>query len=112
MGILSNGDRVIVDRKKVVGYFLSRTHPVGRCKSAFLAQLGFSYANADELEAAIKRIAAEGNVVESSDTGFGTKYIVQAELEGPAASTPINLICIIEAGMENPRLASIYPVSI
>lgn len=110
--MLSNGDRVTVDRKKVVGYFLSRTHPVGRCKSAFLSQLGFSYANADELEAAIRKIAAEGTVVESSDTGFGTKYLVQAELAGPAASALVNLICIIEAGMENPRLASIYPVDI
>lgn len=94
----------------MVGYFLSRTHPVGRCKSAFLAQLGFSYANADEMETAIKKLAAAGNVVESTDTGFGTKYLVEAQLEGPTASAPVRLICIIEAGMENPRLASIYPV--
>jgi hypothetical protein len=57
---LPNADHAVVDERKVRDYLLSRSHPVGRFKAAFLARGGFSNDSVDLLIAELLNIAAHG----------------------------------------------------
>jgi hypothetical protein len=106
---LPNHDAAGIDRRKVIGYLLSRTHPVGRSKAEFFEPLGFQQSQPEVLEIELKRIARDENVIAAEDTGLGTRYIVQGQLTGPAAAARIVTAWIIDHGSELPRLVTVWP---
>jgi len=108
---LPNHDAAGVDRRKVTGYLLSRTHAVGRAKAEFFEPLGFQQSHPELLEVELKRIARDENVVATEDTGFGTRYIVPGHLTGPVAAAHIVTVWIIDHGSELPRLVTVWPAS-
>lgn len=59
---LPKAESVRIDERKVRGYLLSQTHPVGRFKARVFAALGFDEATADAFVGDLRRIAAEGEV--------------------------------------------------
>jgi hypothetical protein len=73
---LPKADEVQIDRQKVSDYLLSPMHPVGRFKARVFKALGFDQSILDAFVAEVRRIAAEGDVVEVEDFAFGRKYTV------------------------------------
>lgn len=89
------------------GYLLSPTHPVGRFKARVFAALGFSEATADAFITEIRRIAADGEVLEVQDTEFGRKYTVPGELKGPAGAAQVLTVWIQNPGQTEVRLVTV-----
>jgi hypothetical protein len=106
---IPNSERAVVDRRKLTDYLLARSHPVGRGKSRFFERLGFSNNDPEALEAALCSLAAGSDQVTQQDTGFGTKYIADGQLRGPAGTAQVRTIWIIDAGAEIPRFVTAYP---
>jgi hypothetical protein len=106
---LPGADNVRIDDLKVRGYLLSPSHPVGRFKARFFAALGFSSATADLFVTELRRIAAVGDVQDAEDIGFGRKYTVPGELQGPAGHAQVLTVWIVETGQHQARLVSVHP---
>ncbi len=79
---LPNHERAIVPQRKITDYLLSSTHRDGRSKAAFFTRFGFSVEAWEEFAAALRRHAADHDVVETEDTPFGTSYTVEGVLVG------------------------------
>ncbi len=102
-------DRVRIDERKIRGYLLSPTHPVGRFKARVFAALGFDQTNAQAFVAEVRRIAATGEVSEVEDTEFGLKYTVPGDLKGPAGTVRVLTVWIEEAEQAEVRLVTVRP---
>ncbi|MGH7468086.1 MAG: DUF6883 domain-containing protein [Longimicrobiales bacterium] len=93
----------------MTNYLLSPTHPTGRAKAKFLFSLGFNQAEPELLAAAFRQLILGPAQVEAHDTSFGTKYIVNGDLVGPARHAPVRTVWIIERGTQLPRFVTAYP---
>ena len=103
------GDRVRIDERKIRGYLLSPTHPVGRFKARVFAVLGFDLTNTEAFIAEIRRIVATGEVSGVEDTEFGPKYTVPGDLRGPAGTAQVVTVWIQEDGQTEVRLVTVRP---
>ena len=106
---LPGADQVRIGDRKVRGYLLSRTHPVGRFKARVFAALGFSETTAELFVAEIRRIAAAGEIDEVEDTEFGRKYTVPGDLRGPGGVSRVLTVWFQEPGVAQVRLVSVRP---
>ena len=108
---LPNKEKAYVDRKKLTGYLLAESHPVGRTKARVFRKMGFSREEPELLEEAILSIANFQDVVELTRSKFGTKYVVDGQLQGPTGNAlHIRTVWIIEKGEEIPRFITAYPL--
>jgi len=106
---LPGADKVEIDERKVRGYLLSRSHPVGRFKARVFAALGFDEAAWPAFVAELRRIALEGEVDEVTDFEFGRKYTVPGELKGPVGSAQVLTVWIQLKGHPEVRLVTVRP---
>jgi hypothetical protein len=105
-----NASSARIEFEKITSYLLSDTHPVGRAKARFFQGLGFQASRPEALLASLLRVAREGEVLDQEITVFGTKYMVDGTLEGPAGiSAPVRTIWILERDSVSPRLVTAYP---
>lgn len=95
---LPSAEAVQIDERKVRGYLLSRTHPVGRFKAHVFAALGFHEGTLEAFVAELRRIALVGEVAEVEDIEFGRKYTVPGELLGPIGSAQVLTVWIWRQG--------------
>jgi len=70
---LPNAEHAVVDERKVQDYLLSRSHPVGRFKAAFLARGGFNSDYANLLITELLNLAAHGECQPGEATEYGQK---------------------------------------
>jgi len=68
----------VIAKEKITHYLL--VPRVKDDKSKFLAQAGFSQANPEALEAAIRRLIAIESATEDGESEYGTSYRVEGEL--------------------------------
>ena len=106
---LPRAEKVQIDARKVRGYLLSQTHPVGRFKARVFAAVGFDDTKTDAFIAELRRIAVAGEVAEVEDTEFGRKYTVAGDLKGPAGSVQVLTVWIQEPGQADVRLVTVRP---
>lgn len=107
---LPNGDRAVIDSRKIREYLLFPEHPVGRFKAAWFKGLGFTRENWQDLDAELRRIAAEGEAETGKRTAYGQKYAVRATITGPAGRVAEVLsIWIILDGKDVPRFVTVFP---
>ena len=100
-----------IHQKKITGYLLSTTHRHGRGKAAFFARYGFSAQHWETLAEALRRHAAENEIVKTEQTPFGTRYIIEGPLQAPNGERPyLRVVWFIEQGQTTPRLATAYPL--
>ena len=100
---LPNGRAARVDRKKLEGYLLSSTHPIGRSKAQFFLAVGFSEKEVAILERALLEVAGTGEVAETTTSPHGV-------LSTPSGRrVKLRTIWIVEAGDTSPRLVTAYP---
>lgn len=107
---LPNGDKAIVDGRKVREYLLSPSHPVGRFKSRFFVGLGFGPEHWRELAAGLRQLAGRDEAQVAEVTEYGRKYLVIGALTGPAGrSADVVSVWIVPQGDDIPRLVTVYP---
>jgi hypothetical protein len=80
---LPNKSRAQVPLEKVTDYLLSETHAVGKSKARYFRSYGFNYETASDLAQGLLEIAQNTPVESSERSLYGTKYILDGELETP-----------------------------
>ena len=107
---LPNKSRAQVPLEKVTDYLLSETHAVGKSKARYFRWYGFSAKTANDLAQGLLKIAQNTPVDSSERSPYGTKFIVDGELETPnGVMIQVRTIWIIENDTEIPRFVTAYP---
>jgi hypothetical protein len=108
---LPNAYLATVSPRKVRGYLLSSTHPRGKSKAAFFRNLGFPAEEPQWLIAELRRHAAENKVFQSTETDFGSRYVVDGWIISPVGATaPVRAVWFVDTGQEIPRFVTAHPL--
>jgi len=109
---LPHANSAYVPLRKLTDYLLSETHALGKAKARFFRKMGFDKEQAEELRRALLEVARTGKVIDAVRTPYGTKYVVDGELDTPVGKkVNIRTIWIVEQGEEIPRFVTAYPRS-
>lgn len=107
---LPNRKNAIIPKEKLTNYLLSETHATGKFKARFFRNLGFDESNVELFENAIRKIAKQP-AKETLTSPFGTKYVIDGEVETPSGEVvQLRTVWIIEEGQKRARFITIYPV--
>jgi len=108
---LPNRLRAYVSISKITDYLLSETHAVGKSKARFFRSFGFDETNINQFEQGLINIAYRESVVETTETIYGKKFVVDGELKTPnGIMIRLRTVWIIESGDEIPRLVTAHPL--
>ena len=108
---LPNSSLATISRTKVLGYLLDDSHPRGRSKAAFFRRLGFDPADPRLLEDELMRLARENDVLLSTETECGIRYVIDGSVLSPAAArADIRTVWFVDQGEEIPRFVTAHPV--
>ena len=106
---LTNALEAQVDREKITGYLLQVDHPNGRSKAEFFARFGFNLENWRSLMVALGQHGSNCPAVETVESPYGARYVVEGELETPDGRNPqLRLARITEVGHTTLRLITAY----
>jgi hypothetical protein len=105
---LPNGERAIVDERKLRAYCLNPQHPRGRNKARVFASVGIRQADAEELRTALLRAASHVKAQLGVANPYGQRYTVDFDLARPGRTVRIRGIWIVRIGEDLPRLTSCY----
>ena len=101
-----------VPASKITEYLLSPTHRVGRGKEAFFRRFGYRAEEWSSLAEALRIHAAKYDVANTQDTPFGSRYIIEGQLETPDGRRPlVRAVWFIDTGATAPRFVSAYPLA-
>ena len=107
---LPNALQAQVTREKIVDYLLCVEHPDGGSKARFFQRFGFSLENWAALAEALRKHCLENKTVNTVESPFGCRYIVEGKLMSPDGRNPrVRTIWIIEKGESVPRLITAHP---
>ena len=106
-----NHDQAYVPERKLTGYLLSRSHPVGKAKARFFRGLGFDASNVEQLREELRDLVQREDVAETERTPHGTKYVVVGSIRTPRRErVSIRAVWIIEKEeTDGPRFVTAYP---
>lgn len=108
---LPNLDQAEIPKEKITNYLLSIAHRDGRHKATFFMQYGFSPENWAALAEALRRHAADNEIMKIEQTPFGTRYIIEGPLSTPDGRNPlVRVVWFVEHNEVIPRLATAYPL--
>src|SRR5579872_1398934 len=95
---IPNGERAVVDVRKVREYCLSPTHPRGRHKArVFASTLGFGQADAERSREELLRAVAVQDAVAGEADEFGRRYILDFVMTGPVGTAVVRSVWIVLA---------------
>lgn len=101
----------LVEQAKITEYLLAPEHPDGWSKAAYFARFGFRRENWEEFADALRRHGRRHPVSKHLESVYGTRYLVDGELETPNGRRPrVRTVWIVEKGATVPRLVTVYPV--
>lgn len=105
-------NRARVPERKLTGYLLSLSHPVGGPKARFFRRHGFDDSRADLLREEFLDIAKRADVTGTEETAYGTKYVLDGSVTTPRGEkVAVRTVWMIEDhGPEAPRFVTAYPV--
>ena len=109
---LRNAHLAVVDRSKVLDYLVNEVHPDNGGKARFFALLGFSPEDPEGLMKALRDVAEHGDVVSTTESIHGEKYVVDGRLTEHTHEKrqwSIRTVWIIDRGEDAPRLVTAYP---
>lgn len=107
---LPNAEMAVIDAEKLRDYVLSSTHPVGRFKAAFFRRMGYSNQDWRAFENHLRELILSQGVTKVEETPYGTKYVIEGPLVGPAGDTmQIATVWVILKGDDVPRFVTAYP---
>lgn len=106
---LPNGDRAVIDERKILEYCLSPEHDEGKHKARlFRTLLGLTLDDAPRLIAALRKAAARGEAVRGAVDRFGQRWLIDFETTGPAGAVVVRSAWIVRTGEVLPRLVTCY----
>jgi hypothetical protein len=106
---LPNGDRAVVDMRKLREYCLSTRHPRGRHKArVFASVLGVKDTDTELLYSALIHAASEEEAERGAEDKYGARYSVDFEMSGPAGKGVVRRFWIIRSGESFPRLTTCF----
>lgn len=106
---LPGGENAFVDIRKLRDYCLDGKHPLGKHKArVFAAALGITAEHADKLKKALLAAARSEEARPQEKDQYGTRYVVEFEMEGPLRRATVCSIWIVLAGEDRPRLLTCY----
>jgi hypothetical protein len=106
---LPNGDRAIVDVRKLRDYCLNPDSPRGRHKArVFAAALGLSAEDASTMQAKLREIARTGDVTRGEVDLYGQRYTIDFEMVMEVGKAMIRSCWIVLRGKTVPRLTTCY----
>jgi hypothetical protein len=105
---LPNGDRAIVDDRKLQEYCLNFQHARGRNKARVFAAFGIHQSDAHVLREALLQAAMEAEAVDGVSNAYGRRYIVDFDLVHDSRAPRVRSTWIIRSGEVCPRLTSCY----
>jgi hypothetical protein len=99
-----------VERKKVVEYLLSVSHPDGSSKARFFSRFGFRVEEWEVLARALRKHGRDHDVTVSLVSAYGTRHSVDGPLETPDRRNPeVRTVWILEKRSRAPRLITAHP---
>ncbi len=106
---LPNGDRAIVDVRKLSSYCLNPDHERGGDKSrVFAAALGMTADDADELRQLLLLAAATGDAEATGMSKYGQLFVLDFEVARGPWTARVRSGWIIRSGEDVPRLTTCY----
>ena len=105
---LPNGERAIVDLRKLQEYCLNPRHPRGRNKARVFASAGIGQVDAEVLREAVLTAALRADAQLGIVNPYGQRYIVDFDLVRPARTVRVRSTWIVRVGEDLPRLTSCY----
>ena len=106
-----NRSAAIVEPGKLTDYLLSTDHPVGRNKARVFGRCGYDHHSIRDLVTELTRIVLTEPIVESVESAYGWKYIVDGVIPCSGGATlSIRTIWIVEAEFAAPRFVTAHPV--
>lgn len=100
---------VVIPSEKLTDYLLSKTHPIGRYKSAFFLGLGYTPEEHGLLAADLTALLVSAAEPEKA-TEYGQKVLSRGPITGPNGQTSrIQTVWIILSGEPLIRLVTAYP---
>ena len=109
---LPAGERAVIEPAKIRDYLLSSSHPVGRFKAPFFANLGYTRTNWRRLDEDLRDLAVSGDAEPGRDTPYlyGQKYEIRGTLKGPSGkSAEVLTVWIILFGGDAPQFVTAFP---
>jgi hypothetical protein len=102
---LSNAEEAFVEEPKL-GYLLRAEE-----KGGFFQAIGFSAREPESLKDALLGHAKRLEVVQTWQTPFGVKYVLDGPLKCPDGRDPeTRSVWIVETGGDRPRFLTAYPL--
>jgi hypothetical protein len=105
---LPNGDRAIVEIRKLLEYCLNSQRPRGRNKARVFASVGIREADAEELRSALLAAAGAADAEIGVANVYGQRYTVDFDLVRQGRVVRIRSTWIVRIGEGLPRLTSCY----
>jgi hypothetical protein len=105
---LPNGERAVVDIRKLQEYCLNPRHLRGRNKARVFASVGIRQSDAEEIRTALLAAASTGEARLGIANPYGQRYIVDFDLVRRDRTMRIRSTWIVRIGEDYPRLTSCY----
>ena len=107
--LLPNGERAIVDIRKLRDYCLDPDHPRGSRKArVFRAALGMTKGDAPKLRERLLRVAASEQAEVGEIDRYGQRYTIDFELQTGSRKVIVRSGWIILRNQTAPRLTTCY----
>ncbi len=106
---LPNGEAAIVDIRKIREYCLSKGHPRGKHKAqVFEVALGMTAEHSEELRDSLKKAAVQGDASTGISDQYGSRYIIDFELERSGRKATIRSCWIVRSDENLPRFVTSF----
>ncbi|MGH7960744.1 MAG: DUF6883 domain-containing protein [Candidatus Binatia bacterium] len=107
--LLPNGERAIVDLRKLRDYCLNPDSPRGRHKARiFRAALGITAAEAPQLRAKLLEVARTEKAQRGELDLYGQRYTIDFEMHTQVGKATVRSSWIVLQGKPMPRLTTCY----
>jgi uncharacterized membrane protein YidH (DUF202 family) len=107
---LPNSRHTRIEREKITSYLLSTCSSGGRSKAKFFSGFGFRIEQWQIFADALRVHGASHEVLRTTETSYGTKYIINGSLETPDGRNPyVRTVWQIDKGNDYPRFITAYP---
>ena len=105
---LPNGDRAIVDIRKLTEYCLNLQHVRGRHKARVFASVGIRTSEAEQVRTALLAAASKREAKPGAASEYGQRYTIDFEVVRHGATVRIRSIWIVRTAEDLPRLTTCY----
>ena len=108
---LPKSGNAYVEEKKITQYLLNAQHEEGKSKAKFFVNRGFNVDYWNQFHDALVSQGISNDVVKTTETPYGTLYVVECNCPTPDRSNPcIRTVWELRQESEQPRLITAHPM--